>query len=212
MDFCNIVFNSRNVNTTRLDYPLLFAGKTVSLSLWRGTGGGSPGEHGAGGVRKKKDKKGREAGSQRGQEAGEKLKKESVSCFFFFYCLWSTQKHEATNIFRLPFNSSETSNKTLCAKKRKFALGLISLKLETIRGRLRHRWWVKCHDTYTRVSAFASLRGIASLSMQRFWATDGNRKCAVFLFNLSSHHHIYIVLHLHSQEMYVAFSLCTFRT
>ena len=29
--------------------------------------------------------------------------------------------------------------------------------------------------------------------MRRFWAKDGNRKCAVFLFNLSSHYHIYIV-------------------
>ena len=34
---------------------------------------------------------------------------------------------------------------------------------------------------------------LVSSSMQRFWATDGNRKCAVFLFTLSSHHHIYIV-------------------
>ena len=33
---------------------------------------------------------------------------------------------------------------------------------------------------------------IGSLSMQRFWATDGHRKCAVFLLYLSSHHHIYI--------------------
>ena len=32
--------------------------------------------------------------------------------------------------------------------------------------------------------------------MQRFWATDGNRKCAVFVFNLSSHYHIYIVKYL----------------
>ena len=31
-----------------------------------------------------------------------------------------------------------------------------------------------------------------SLSMQRFWATDGHRKCIVFLFYLSSHYHIYI--------------------
>ena len=37
---------------------------------------------------------------------------------------------------------------------------------------------------------------IGSLSMQRFWATDGNRKCAVFVFNLSSHYHIYIVKYL----------------
>ena len=28
--------------------------------------------------------------------------------------------------------------------------------------------------------------------MQRFWATDGHRKCTVFLFYLSSHYHIYI--------------------
>ena len=34
---------------------------------------------------------------------------------------------------------------------------------------------------------------IESLSMQRLWATDENRKCAVFLFNFSSDHHIYIV-------------------
>ena len=34
------------------------------------------------GRREKKDKKGREAGSQRGREAGEKFKQESV-CYFF---------------------------------------------------------------------------------------------------------------------------------
>ena len=34
---------------------------------------------------------------------------------------------------------------------------------------------------------------IESLSKQCFWATDDNRKCAVFLFNFSSDHHIYIV-------------------
>ena len=28
--------------------------------------------------------------------------------------------------------------------------------------------------------------------MQRFWATDGHRKCTVFLFYSSSHYHIYI--------------------
>ena len=31
---------------------------------------------------------------------------------------------------------------------------------------------------------------VGSLSMQRFWATDSNRKCAAFVFNLSSHFHI----------------------
>ena len=33
---------------------------------------------------------------------------------------------------------------------------------------------------------------IVSLSMQRFWATDGHWKCTVFLFCLSSHYHIRI--------------------
>jgi len=48
--------------------------------------------------------------------------------------------------------------------------------------------------------------------MLRFWATDGNRKCAVFLFNtenflyyrhlfnLSPHYHIYIVKCLFSSR------------
>ena len=30
------------------------------------------------------------------------------------------------------------------------------------------------------------------IGMQRFWATDGHRKCTVFLFYLSWHYHIYI--------------------
>ena len=37
---------------------------------------------------------------------------------------------------------------------------------------------------------------IGSLSMQRFWATDGNRKCSVFVFKLSSQYQIYIVEYL----------------
>ena len=43
---------------------------------------------------------------------------------------------------------------------------------------------------------------VVSLSMQRFWATDGNRTCAVFLFNLSSHYHIYIVQSLFTSRDY----------
>ena len=34
---------------------------------------------------------------------------------------------------------------------------------------------------------------LGSLSMQRFWTTDGNRKCAVFVFYFSSHYHINVV-------------------
>ena len=42
---------------------------------------------------------------------------------------------------------------------------------------------------------------LVSLSMQRFVATDGNLKCAVFRFKLSSHHHIYIVESLFSNNI-----------
>ena len=45
--------------------------------------------------------------------------------------------------------------------------------------------WCSC-----RLRFLNSLLG--SLSMQRFWATDGHRKYTVFLFHLSSHYHIYI--------------------
>ena len=43
---------------------------------------------------------------------------------------------------------------------------------------------------------------LGSLSMQRFWVTDGDWKCTVFLFYLSSHYHIYI---------FKALSLCASR-
>ena len=36
--------------------------------------------------------------------------------------------------------------------------------------------------------------------MPRFWATDGHRKCAVFLFYLSSHYHIYVFKSLYALE------------
>ena len=34
---------------------------------------------------------------------------------------------------------------------------------------------------------------LGTLSMQRFWATDGKRKCAVFIFNSSSDYHINVI-------------------
>ena len=34
---------------------------------------------------------------------------------------------------------------------------------------------------------------LGRLGMQRFWTTDGNRKCAVFVFYFSSHYHINVV-------------------
>ena len=36
------------------------------------------------------------------------------------------------------------------------------------------------------------------LKHARFWDVDGNRKWAVFSFNLSSHNHIYIAKYLFS--------------
>ena len=49
---------------------------------------------------------------------------------------------------------------------------------------------------YIRVTSIT----LGSLSMQRFWATDVNRKCSVFLFNRSSHHHLYIAKCLFSSR------------
>ena len=48
--------------------------------------------------------------------------------------------------------------------------------------------------SWSSSQSFSSQVGgkIRSLSMQRFWTTDGNRKCALFLFNLPSHYHIFI--------------------
>ena len=52
-----------------------------------------------------------------------------------------------------------------------------------------------CHRLIFQVSWWRDRwdsRSLGSLSMQRFWATDGHRKCTVFLFYLSWHYHIYI--------------------
>ena len=63
------------------------------------------------GRRKKKDKKGREVGSHRGREAGEKFKKESVCNCYFFTAYDPLKNMKPLTYFRLPFNSSETLNK-----------------------------------------------------------------------------------------------------
>ena len=77
---------------------------------WRGTGGGSLGEQGAGGVREKK-----------GREAGEKFKKASVH----YYCLSSSKKKtNPTTFFDFRLTFFKASNKILYARKRKFVLGL----------------------------------------------------------------------------------------
>lgn len=98
-----------------------------------------------------------ETGEERQERTGTGRESKKGKRLLFFYCLWSIQKHEATNIFQPQFNSCETSNKFLYARKRKFFLGLISVKLETFRGLLSYKWWMKCHDTFTRVSVLASL-------------------------------------------------------
>ena len=63
-------------------------------------------------------------------------------------------------------------------------------------------WINNCHSRVQENQMFrgCSYLEIGSLSMQRFWATDGNRKCTVFLFNLSWHYHIYIVKCLFSSR------------
>ena len=50
---------------------------------------------------------------------------------------------------------------------------------------------------------------IGSLSMQRFWATDGHRKCTVFLIYLSSYYHIYILKFLCASRDLSTFQLGT---
>ena len=62
--------------------------------------GGSPGEQWAGGVRIR-EKKGREAGSLRWREAGEKFKKAG---FRYLLLLTSSQRNEPNNVPWLPFN------------------------------------------------------------------------------------------------------------
>ena len=75
-------------------------------------------------------------GGRRDLNEGRKRERNSKrNAFVIFLLLIIHSKHEATNIFRLPFNSSETLNKILYARKRKFVLGLISVKLETFRCR-----------------------------------------------------------------------------
>ena len=90
------------------------------------------------GKRQKKDKKGREAGSQRGREVEEKFKEESVCKFFTAYDQLKNMKPLTFFDFHIP--PPRPLNKILYARKRKFVLGLISVKFETFRGRLRHTW------------------------------------------------------------------------
>ena len=65
--------------------------------------GGNPGEQWAGGVRRRK-KKGRDAGSLRWREAGEKFKKASFRCLLL---LTSSQRNEPNNVSSLPVNVFE---------------------------------------------------------------------------------------------------------
>ena len=46
-------------------------------------------------------------------------------------------------------------------------------------------------------------RLLGSLTMQRFWATDSNRKCTVFVFNFSSHYHINVVKSLFTSRYHL---------
>ena len=104
----------------------------------------------AGGVRIR-EKKGREAGSLRWREAGEKFKKAS---FRYLLLLTSSQRNEPNNVPWLPFNvfrgltqnfihekSQKTKIRTRDKKKKKTAL--LPVKLETFPSRLHHRTWMR---------------------------------------------------------------------
>lgn len=54
-------------------------------------------------------------------------------------------------------------------------------------------WFFFLQNFGQRSRIYLILFLIARVLRQRFGATDGNRKLAVFLFNLSSHYHIYIL-------------------
>ena len=57
---------------------------------------------------------------------------------------------------------------------------------------------MQCVIFLLQVSRMRCARAIHSSACSRFWDADGNRKWAVFLFNLSSHNYIYIAKYLFS--------------
>ena len=55
-----------------------------------------------------------------------------------------------------------------------------------------------CKAQWRHVIEIKSGTAIRELKQARVWDAEGNRKWAVFLFNLSSHNHIYISKYLFS--------------
>ena len=118
-------------------------------------------------------------GGRRDLNEGRKRERNSKrNAFVIFLLLIIHSKHEATNIFRLPFNSSETLNKILYARKRKFVLvtcylfidikkafhmvdyGILLSKLESYDYRgVVNDWFKKYligHRQYTTVNGYIS--------------------------------------------------------
>ena len=117
-----------------------------------------------------REKKGREAGSLRSQEAGEKFKKAS----FHYLVLLIIQSKKQTQQLFLDFHLtfSEAESKILFAKKvkkQKFVLGIKKKKqhyfkwMETFPSCLHHRAWMRWNDTCASVST-VSVVSVSPLS------------------------------------------------
>ena len=127
------------------------------LEKWGGTGGGSPGKQGAGGYRSR-EKKGREAGSLRWQEAGENFKKAR---FHYWLLLIIQSKKRTQQRFLTSIKRSLRLKAKFCLQKsqktkirtrdKKKKTALLQLKLETFPSCLHHRSWMRWNDTCASV-------------------------------------------------------------
>ena len=100
--------------------------------------------------------KGREAGSLRWREAGEKFKKAR---FRYLLLLTSSQRNEPNNISWLPFNVlrglkqifiREKSQKTKIRTRNKKKNSVTSCEIGNFPSHLDHRTWMRWCDTCTR--------------------------------------------------------------
>ena len=108
---------------------------------WRGTGGGSPGQQGVGGVREAgKERVGSGISTRAGSGKGVQEGKHSL--FITAYIIQSKTQTWQRFLLPLILTFCKASNKILYVRKCKFVLGLkhrISfLKLETFLSNLRH--------------------------------------------------------------------------
>ena len=106
---------------------------------WRGTGGGIPGEQGAGGVRETREVR---AGGRISMMAGSWREIQKGS-----------QRNEPNNVSWLPFNvfrglkqnfiHEKSQNTKIRARDKKKKTALLPVKLESFLSRLHHRTWMR---------------------------------------------------------------------